>query len=282
MVFVVTAAISAIYDTVLDHGAWPRAIDRVRGLIDGAGGAVFAVEHRTERITFWQHHGLEPDGTEYGQHLHRINPRKVMSLADPPGVPCWDYRVITEREIDRHEFYDGIHRVAGVRYFIGVRPVEIDGVSLFTSVERTKKQGHVDAHDIALFAEIAPHYANAFRLAGRLAAVKTEASLFHLLDQHRDEGLILLDAKGRVIQTNADADRLLARNDGLWLRDRTLKAWKANWLTRSVHAVSLNSPVQMTVRTTDVATLCAIVRLKRQTRSPWVTSQEQSIRSKIC
>lgn len=223
----VSACIAGIYETVVDQSAWVRSLDDVRRLLGGAGAVIFTCDGKSGAITWWADVDLEPDGGEYGKRLHQVNPRAELSLAEPPGHLCWDYRVISESEIDGHEFYDGINRLSGVRYFIGSRALEVDGVSLFTSVERTKRQGHVDEADIALYGQLVPHIANAYRLGSEVAQLQSDASLFHLLDQSRGEGVLLLDEYARVLQANREAARVLAEDDGLSVRAGHLRAWKA-------------------------------------------------------
>ena len=223
----VSASIVEIYGTVVDQSTWSNALDGVRRLLGGAGAVAFTVDHQSKAITWWNSIGMETDGSEYGQRLHRINPRAQLTMKEPPGTLCWDYRVIAENEMDGHEFYDGINRPGQVRYFIGACGLEYDGISLFTSVERTKRQGHVSEEDISLYGQVVPHIANAYRLAGEVAVLKTEAGLFHLLDQSRGEGVVLLDSSARIVQTNAEAERVIASNDGLTVAGGVLKAWKA-------------------------------------------------------
>ena len=154
-----SATIEAIYDTVLDPAAWPEALRSVRELIGGAGGVAFQLRHGSGAITFWvsENLGTADQDNDYVKHLNSIAPRIGPGFTDPPGVPSWDYRIIEEREMDRHEFYDGIERLSGVRYFVGMRPVVIDNESLLVAVNRTRKQGHFDEKEIALYAQVAPH-----------------------------------------------------------------------------------------------------------------------------
>jgi DNA-binding CsgD family transcriptional regulator len=222
-----SAAIEAIYDTVLDPGAWPRALRALRTLIGGAGANLFFFDHDSETIPFWVVENLPPGGEREYRRLHRINPRARTTMADPPGVPCWDYRVISEPEMDRHEFYDAIHRLGGVRYFVGMRPFAVDGGSLLTSVMRTRKQGHFDRDEIALYASVAFHLGHAYRLAAANAGSRNNATLLHLLDERRPEAVFLLDATAQLMEASPEAARILAQNDGLGLDDGCLRPWKA-------------------------------------------------------
>ena len=224
----VNDAIARIYETAIDPAHWPEALEAVRRLFNGAGAVVFAMDHKAQdRLVQWHSINLETDGGEYGERLHRINPRARLSMDEQPGSICYDYRAITEREIDRSEFYDGIRKLSGVRYFIGSRALECDGVSFFASVERTQGQGHVDETDIACFQRLAPHFANAKRLSQRVAGARIQSSLYDLLNDTRGEALILLDTQGQVTGMNGTAETILAKDDGIALAEGRIKIWKS-------------------------------------------------------
>ncbi len=218
-------AVADIYEAAINPGHWAGTVDRIRQALGGVGGVVFLTD-QDQQITSWHSVGIEPDGSEYGRRIHAINPRAHWSLA-MPGAVCWDYRFTDERTMDRHEFYDWIRREGDVRYFIGAYYPLDDGMHLFASVERNHKQGHVDETDIAHFGLLAPHIRNAVALSGQLAEVKERAGLYDLLDQNGAKGLILLAATGEVVDTNAEADRILTENDGLAITDGYLKTSKA-------------------------------------------------------
>lgn len=223
-----SAAVEAIYDTVLDSEAWPAALRAVRRATGSAGGRAFLFDARDRTLPFCVSENLNVSAdAEWERHLQHIDPRLGPGLADPPGLPMWDHRVITESEMDRHEFYDAIERLAGVRYFIGVRPFVVDGRSLMTTVVRSRRQGHAEEAEIALFAVLAQHIGHAFRLASDSARDGLDATLLQLVDRSRPEAVFLLDGKARLLEANAEAQRILALDDGLRLDDGVLQPWKS-------------------------------------------------------
>ncbi len=94
-------------------------------------------------------------------------------------------------------------------------------------MERTRKQGHVEERDIALFGLIAPHIRNAMELSSRLADQHRRASLFDLLESDPHEGLVLISPKGLLVEANSEAWRILGAQDGLALEEGRLRTWKA-------------------------------------------------------
>jgi|GEM_PF-1677901 len=219
--------IATIYEAALDFDVWPTAIDNLRHYLDGVGGVVFCLNHDVGQIESWHHCELNDDDDEYARRLHQINPRVDVSLGEPAGRLCWDYRFIREEDIDRHEFYDGIQRLSGVRYFIGSRVVEFDNRSILTSIERTKKQGHVQPEDIELFGLIAPHIGNAYQLGLKHFRRRRRNEFLEQWFEESAEGVAFLNTLGEVTYLNAAAAFILRERDGVWLEDRQVRLWKA-------------------------------------------------------
>lgn len=223
----VSSVIASLYGSVVDPAQWSSAICGVRDILGGEGSVAFRMDAAGQRILSWRSVGIEPDGSEYGRRLHTINPRAHVSNAEPPGTVIWDYRCIEETAMDGHEFYAGIERLSGVRYFIGVRYKLDNGEALFTSVERTRKRGHVEASDIAVYNQIAPHIRNALEISIRLAPEQRKSGLFGLLDGKPGEAILLLSGTGCVVEMNDAAAQIISQGDGITLEDERLKTWKA-------------------------------------------------------
>ncbi len=218
--------IAGLYEAAVSPDGWNTAIDGYRQLLGGAGAGLFVTD-QAQRIVSWRGVGKEPDGREYGERIHAIDPRVRWAKSASPGTVGWDYRFTTDRDMDRHEFYDWIERKSGVRYFIGARYPLDDGTTLYAAVNRSAKQGHVDEMDVSRFELLGPHIRHAVVLSGQLTATQKRASLFDLLDRSGAKGLILLSDKGQVSETNAEAERILTDDDGLTVADGNLKASKA-------------------------------------------------------
>ncbi len=218
--------IANIYEAAIASGSWAAAVDEFRQLFDGAGANIFRIDQSQQLVT-WHSVGLEPDGSEYGEHIYAIDPRVHWAANAPSGALCWDYRFTTDREMDNHAFYDWIEQKSNVRYFIGAHYLLDDGTTLYAAVNRGARQGHVDETDVSRFELLAPHIRNAISLSTQLAPTKSRASLYDLLDLRGTKGLILLSADGRIVETNTEADRILGQNDGLAAADGYLRANKA-------------------------------------------------------
>ncbi len=89
-------------------------------------------------------------------------------------------------------------------------------------VSRTKDQAQFTAADKQLCAAILPHLQRAIRIHARLNRIESERALYAGAMEQLAVATILLDENGQVLNTNARADVLLAKRQGLRLEGRAL------------------------------------------------------------
>ncbi len=229
------SVVDGLYGAALEPETWPQALDRMRGFCDGAVAVLFLQDTSTGEICRWVGAGTDPVGErEYLEHIKDINPRVRFSVEHPPGTIAWDYRLMPEEAMRRHPFYDWLGRVQDLRYFIGTRMFESDGRSAFAGIDWPTRHGHVERDTIDLFATLAPHMAQAFRLTlSRLDAEDRAVALDSVVDRF-GYGVVILDARGRVLHVNPHAAAIFGRSDGLDLSNGTITARHASD-TRKLH-----------------------------------------------
>ncbi len=211
----------------MDH-QWSEALQGVVGLFDGAGGALFDLDHDSGQISRWIGHKLDDGEDEYIAHMNSINPRMAYSLAKPAGHLVWDYRVMSERAMNRNEFYNWAEKSTDVRYFVGSRLLDNNGLSTFTSVEFTRSQGHVTEEKIDLYRLLSRHIANAWQLNIRNKQDRVDRDFHAFVADRSKRGIFTLDRKGNILSLNLRARKILALNDGLAIRDGALVALRAS------------------------------------------------------
>ncbi len=225
--------IGSLYEAGFQPDRWPDALDDLRQLFDGAIAVTFIVDSDTGDFPVWHGVGTEPGEDEYIDGINRINPRAHLSMALKPGEVVYDHRVLPERAIRRDPFYDWLQQ-HGLRYFVGTRLFEDGSLNAFTGIDWTPKQGHVTEQQVALFERMVPHLAQAVRLTLSTDTLRERASSFEAVVDGLDHGILMLDKRGRVGFVNAQADAILARGDGLLVRDGELRALKSVD-TRNLH-----------------------------------------------
>ena len=105
------------------------------------------------------------------------SPRMRASFNRPAGSVDFDYDFITDREMDRHEFYNWLQKVPGVRYFMGMRLNDGETHSTFASIEFTAGHGHVTERDIEAFGH-APETSRKVTERGDISGLRKDGSEF--------------------------------------------------------------------------------------------------------
>ena len=90
------------------------------------------------------------------------------------------------------------------------------------AVQRTRRQGHVGATEIALMRTLGPHLQQAHDVARRLKSAEARRSLEDTLDWLSD-GVALVRADGTVCHVNAALQAIARRGDGVRVRGGALE-----------------------------------------------------------
>jgi DNA-binding CsgD family transcriptional regulator len=205
--------VDRLYAAALGEARWPDVLRGVTQFFDAAGLCVFDVDRRRGALVKWQAHGLDEGTDEYVAHINAIDPRMKFSMRRPAGHIAFDARFISEREMDRHEFYDWQFRRSGVRYFLGSRMRDEGDVSSMIGLNFTPGHGPPSEHDIQTFTIVRNHVRNAWLLWSRRDHGPIELPGF--LSERVPWGVVTLDARGRILAMNGQAERIAAANDGL-------------------------------------------------------------------
>ncbi|NNF77847.1 MAG: helix-turn-helix transcriptional regulator [Rhizobiales bacterium] len=200
-----------------------RVIDTVISAFDGAGGVVFELNRKNGAISNWCGNGLEAGEDDYIHHINSINPRMHYSMRHAAGHLCYEGKFIDDRSMDRHEFYSWLSNVEQLRYFIGSRVFDEGDVSLFTSVEFVKKQGHAETEKIEAFRRIAPSIGSAWRIAKRSSNGTGGTESHSWTPDHLPWSIFAVDLNASIVQMNRSARQMLNAGKVLCVEDGTLR-----------------------------------------------------------
>ena len=224
-----TALVAGLYEAGFGRDDWKTAVSAITAAFGGVGSVVFDLNPGSGQISNWVGPGLEAGTDEYAKHIHAINPHVPFSLRAPAGHVAWDYRVLSEEETRRHEFYAWLASV-GVRYYIGTRLFDDleSGTSTFTSINFSPAHGHATRSEIETFGKLRGHIANAWRLNRLMHRSHASREIEVLMESHAACGLIVYDSTGRIRSVNDRAAAILRQHDGLVMRDGVLIAQLAH------------------------------------------------------
>jgi DNA-binding CsgD family transcriptional regulator len=216
--------IDRLYAAAAGEQQWSAALKNAIDFFHGVGVCLCDMDWRRRQIDEWHAHGL-PDMGTYAAHVNAIDPRIKFSMHRPADHIAWDALFITEREMDRHEFYDWQLRLSGARYFVGSRMRDDGDLSSMLAMNFTPQHGPPSERDIETFAIVRNHVRNAWLLRSKRDERLSRLPAF--LSERLPWGVITLDLHSRILALNGQAEKIAAAKDGLRIERGQLVAWKS-------------------------------------------------------
>jgi len=213
--------VDRIYDAAAQPDLWPRLLEQFADLIGGDGA-----------MLMWQNQ-LTGEGVGidvrfdpwapalFFDHFAAVNPLRPPADEIRRAIAHFVPRIITDEDriaksdLMMTEFYNDFMRPCGFHstVSIGLAARGLDGATV--DVTRPRRRGPFSADDLALCANLQPHFIRAFDLGRKLAAANgTGEDLAGVLDR-LDHGVFLLDEGGKVRHANRAAERLIGEAHGL-------------------------------------------------------------------
>jgi DNA-binding CsgD family transcriptional regulator/PAS domain-containing protein len=215
------ATIEAAHAAALDEDLWPDALKALAGLFGAAGATLEEFSKQPLGLRYFRIAGL-PQGSEtaYLEHYQRQNPRAAYAfqgrnLGQP--ILC-DYLLIDERAMDRDPYYVKFLGVCDLRYFLSGQILNTPDAVGIVAVQRSRKQGHVQADDVERMRRLLPHLQQAYDVSLRLRQTARAARTFEDLLDWLADGVAAVRPDGRMVHANAAFHAIARRGDGVRIR----------------------------------------------------------------
>lgn len=140
----------------------------------------------------------------------------------PPGKVVTQQELVPDEDLLGSEYYLNYLKPIGLFHILGVDTVEPDGMEARLRVARRADEPAFDASHKALCERLLPHLRRAIQIHARLSRVESERDLYADTVDHLAVATLVLDERGRVLNTNAVARQLLETGDGLALSEERL------------------------------------------------------------
>jgi len=201
-------AILRLYESAVQPQLWQSALADLASAVDAEG--VIMIDRRREGgvSCVWSNSVDEQMNAFVRNGWWNRNYRfeRGMSLVRKNGV-ITESMLCSSQELDREPLQGEFLDRFGLRWFAGLSVVSEPDTDLLLSIERRARADPFSRGEISIFQKALPH----IRRIGQLA-ISTSASvasdILWGLDQFAKPAA-LLDGRGRVIQLNAHAERLL-------------------------------------------------------------------------
>lgn len=167
--------------------------------------------------------GLEVVHARALQHEFETRlPRWISAI--PPGTPRRQTSEITDADFRRTPIYNEVVKPAGMGYGLVAPLVCLRDRQIHFSAGRDLGLADFSDEDVEAAKLIVPHLTTAVLARGRLAAAELRAKGAYDALAHLAHGVILLDAKMRLLYLNPRAEGLVSSGDGLTVTHGVLNA----------------------------------------------------------
>src|SRR5689334_14869125 len=145
--------IEAIYGSGLDSGRWPEALKSTTSLLGGVGTFLEVIDPTQWHSLFCVVGAVTGSDAPSIQRFAALasrtpsNRRLSSAFHRRAGYVAWDHQFSDEAGMARDPFYAEFLPQFGLRYFLGAVLEQNSERFAFVSVQRTRKQGHVDEQE---------------------------------------------------------------------------------------------------------------------------------------
>jgi DNA-binding CsgD family transcriptional regulator/PAS domain-containing protein len=202
-------AVEAIYASGVEDRCLPDAL-AATGRLLGACGATHQIldKKTTQHVAFCAAGIPQVERAEYLDHYAALSPRLPAILNQRVGELGWDHKFLDEKAMERYPYYSVFLPRLELRYFISVVLQQTPDRMAIVTMQRTRKQGHVENREILLMQRLYPHFQRSYDMRAKL---KVENSRDDVLENALDllaDGVALLRADGRLVYANEGLRKL--------------------------------------------------------------------------
>jgi len=156
--------------------------------------------------------------TAYREQFFALDPfinlplNKVVALHD----------LLPDKELEASDYYRHYLQPVNLFHILGVDTAEPDGMVARLRFSRRREDGSFNRADRALLQRISAHLQRAIHIYSKLSRTTSERDLYSGAVDQLAVATIILDERGRLLNTNALAKALLDERRGLGLKDQHL------------------------------------------------------------
>ena len=233
-----TGVVSQAFDVVLRPESWPLALEAVAESV-GAIGAAYIVRSKetagVERVSL----SGPSAGFEANYVLHYAAIDGYSPLIDASAQGRWLRlsKCFSKSRLRSDEWYNDFVVKAGVDDILGVRLADHPARTAILGIHYDTRRACAVARGAQL-KELFEVLSRAARLQFELESLRWKSSLgLHALDRLA-AGVIVTDARRRLIEMNRAAETILRRADALSVREHRLCAGRANEDTKLAQLIA--------------------------------------------
>ena len=215
----VNLVIEALYDAALDETLWPQALQGLADLTGSQAATLWLLDGSSQpNLPLLTILNFDPAFMRaYLDGMVPLDPTVQYLVRHPATAIVHDAMVITEREKDRHIYYDWHGKWSDTRFRLVGQMSIAPQVQAGIALHRAKRSGRYEAPEVEQLAFLHKHLSRALTIGLRLGFVGSlQSGLAEVLDRN-PVAVLLLDEHGRLVYANRSATALPLRKDGVRL-----------------------------------------------------------------
>ncbi|MCO6057721.1 LuxR C-terminal-related transcriptional regulator [Pseudomonas sp. MOB-449] len=202
--------VNLCYECVLDIGTWRPLLEQ---LVDATGhqmGAMLFLDQREQRPQVTTINLCDPATVDaYNSYYYQYDPAKEVLVPRPVGSWYHDREDLGLQRIRRDPYYQEFHIPNGMSSISCIKLHEQADSGIYLSLLTATGATLPEKEHRDLLQRLSPHLLRAARMADRFQALELEAAHRDLLLERHPAPLWLLNAEGRVLFCNRQAEQRL-------------------------------------------------------------------------
>lgn len=216
--------IEDLHAGALDEEVWARASLAVGDFVGATGIHIFAYNTMMSAVTRTESYRIDPRSADaYQSRYFNMDPLVEPFHRIPVGEPTPEYRLLSAEAWRRSEIYNELALAYDTPHLLLTRLYASPSRNVALSLKSSAAHGPFSADEATRLKRFVPSFRHVIEIKDRLAALQVRAdTLAHTLDSV-NFGVLVLDAAGYVIESNAVAAEILgARDSGIHVNSRRL------------------------------------------------------------
>lgn len=211
-----------IYEASRDESLWPHVLLQVCELFGCSRGTFWIHSRQSKELSTSCTYGQsEEDSQEYLREWASRDPwyLRLDRFPHEEGLFSPSHGVITDEELEASEMYQTYLLPRKLHYGGGAWIARGREVESFLTVLRSKEAGPLNEHELAMGTRIAGHIRRSVQLFETRISASQGCNGMRVCFEELPFAVAILNQDGQVEQSNGRFQKLIAKGDGLGLRD---------------------------------------------------------------
>lgn len=207
--------VSSIYDAAMDTALWPKFMKRLTQSLNARSGLLRVQDLQSKEVGTCITLGLDPEFQQiYREHYVHIDPL-MPAIAELETGTILQTVTGMPKSFRKTEFYNDYALPQGMTHTAGVSLAKNDSRIAVLGIHRPNQAGYYEPHELALLELLIPHLQRAFQINSHLMQLTSKADAACYTLNQLSTGIILVDASGKPVFVNDQAETIVAEGDGL-------------------------------------------------------------------